>query len=357
MTLGERIKTARVARGLSLRALSEKVGVSAMAISKYERDLDMPSSAVLLRLAQVLGVKVEFFFRQQNVQLSEPAYRKRITLPRKQERMVLAEIQEWLERYLEIESFFDLEGIPRFSLPDEKERQIASMRDVEDAAMALRAAWGLGLDPIESMVELLEDHGVKVGLVNGHDKFDACTIWANQAMPVIAVKRDVPGDRQRFNLAHELGHLVLEPTSEMDEEEAAYRFAGAFLVPEPKVRFELGQHRDVLNLYELHLLKHKYGLSMQGWIYRARDLGVLSKGVAGRLFKLFQQKGWRRMEPGDQLPPEEPQRMRRLILRALAEGLISQSRGAELLGKSLPQFYREEAGQHDGFPTVASVYS
>ena len=357
MTLGERIKTARNARGLSLRALSEEVGVSAMAISKYERDLDVPGSGVLLRLAQALGVKVEFFFRQQEVQLSEPAYRKRTTLPRKQEQVVLAHVQEWLERYLETESFFDLEGIPRFSLPDEAERQIASLEDVEDVAIALRTAWGLGLDPIESMVELLEDHGNKVGLVDGHDKFDACTTWANQVIPVIVVKRDIPGDRQRFNLAHEPGHMVLEPNRELDEEKAAYRFAGAFLVPEPKVHFELGAHRDILNLYELHLLKHKYGLSMQGWIYRARDLSILSEGAARRLFQQFRREGWHREEPGDQLPPEEPKRMQRLVLRALAEDLISQSRGAELLGKSLPQFYREEAGQHDGFPAVAGVRS
>jgi len=357
MTLGERIKIARDASGLSLRALAEEVGVSAMAISKYERDLDVPGSGVLLRLAQALGVKVEFFFRQQEVQLSEPVYRKRTTLPRKQEQVVLAQVQEWLERYLETESFFDLEGIPRFSLPDEAERRVASLEDAEDVAIALRTAWGLGLDPIESMVELLEDHGIKVGLVDGHDRFDACTIWANQTIPVIVVKRDIPGDRQRFSLAHELGHLVLEPGSEVDEEKAAYRFAGAFLVPAPKVRFELGEHRDILNLYELHLLKHKYGLSMQGWIYRATDLGVLSGSAARRLFQQFRREGWHREEPGDQLPPEEPRRMQRLVLRALAEDLISQSRGAELLDKPLPQFYQEEAGQHDGFPAVAGVRS
>jgi Zn-dependent peptidase ImmA (M78 family) len=237
-------------------------------------------------------------------------------------------------------------------LPDEAERRVASLGDVEDVAIALRTAWGLGLDPIESIVELLEDHGIKVGLVDGHDKFDACTIWANQTIPVIVVKRDIPGDRQRFSLAHELGHLVPEPGSEVDEEKAAYRFAGASLVPEPKVHFELGEHRDILNLYELHLLKHKYGLSMQGWIYRAKDLSILSEGAARRLFQQFRREGWHRDEPGDQLPPEEPKRMQRLVLRALAEELISQSRGAELLGKPLPQFYREEARQHDGFLSV-----
>jgi Zn-dependent peptidase ImmA (M78 family) len=141
----------------------------------------------------------------------------------------------------------------------------------------------------------------------------------------------------------------------VDEEKAADRFAGAFLVPAPVARFELGERRDTLHLYELHLLKHKYGLSMQGWIYRARDLGILSENATIRLFQDFRRAGWHRHEPGDQLPPEVPKRMERLVLRALAEDLISESRGAELLGKPLAQFYREEAAQHAGFPAVAGV--
>ena len=58
MTIGGRIKQARKASNLSLRKLADKIGVSAMAISKYERDQDVPSSGVLLRLSQALKVKV-----------------------------------------------------------------------------------------------------------------------------------------------------------------------------------------------------------------------------------------------------------------------------------------------------------
>jgi transcriptional regulator with XRE-family HTH domain len=65
--IGERIKIARRAAGLSQRALAKAVGVSAMAISKYERELDTPGSDVLLRLAQALGVKTEYFLRPTTV--------------------------------------------------------------------------------------------------------------------------------------------------------------------------------------------------------------------------------------------------------------------------------------------------
>jgi len=207
MTIGERIKIARRAAGLSQRALAEMVSMSAMAISKYERELDTPSSSVLLRLAQALDVKTEYFLRPVTVTITAPSYRRRTSLPRKQEYAIMGQIQEWLERYLDIESFFG--GPPDFDLPADLNRCVASLDEVELVALNLRRGWDLGLAPIESLVEVLEDRGIKVGLVSGHEDFDALTFWADDNIPVIVVKRDLPGDRQRFNLAHELGHLVL----------------------------------------------------------------------------------------------------------------------------------------------------
>jgi Zn-dependent peptidase ImmA (M78 family)/transcriptional regulator with XRE-family HTH domain len=350
MGIGERLKVARHSAGLNQRDLAEAAGISAMAISKYERDLDTPSSGVLLRLARALDVKTEYFLRPITITVSAPAYRRRTSLPRKQEQAIAAQIQEWLERYLDVESFFG--GPPEFELPSDVNCRVASLDEVERVAIELRQGWDLGLAPIESLVEVLEDRGIKVGLVEGHQDFDSLTFWVDDAVPVIVVKRDVLGDRQRFNLAHELGHLVLKPAEGVDEEDAAYRFAGAFLVPEPVARFELGSHRQTLGPHELHLLKHKYGVSMQAWIYRAKNLGILSESAATRLFHEFRQQGWHREEPGDQIPPEEPARMKRLVLRALAEDLISRSRAAELLGMPLAQFYQEEAEQHEGFPAA-----
>ncbi|MDZ7844749.1 MAG: ImmA/IrrE family metallo-endopeptidase [Anaerolineales bacterium] len=99
------------------------------------------------------------------------------------------------------------------------------------------------------------------------DHFDALVFWANERIPVIVVKGGIPGDRQRFNLARELGHILLDLSDNVDEEKAAHRFAGAFLVPRQKAIEELGEHRQRLSVQELHILKHKYGLSMQAWIY------------------------------------------------------------------------------------------
>ena len=349
MSMGERLKMARVRAGLSLRTLAERVEVSPMAISKYERGVAVPGSAVLVKVAKALGVKPDYFFRPTKVALTPPSYRKKKSLRVKSERMILGEVQDWLERYMELESIL-FEKPSAFQMPESSKRTLSSISEVESVAESLRQEWGLGDGPIENLSEVLEEHGLKVGLVGGHEAFDALTLWFDHEGPVIAIRRDLPGDRHRFNLAHELGHIVLKKEGPADPEKAAHRFAGAFLVPARAARQELGLNRRRLDLYELHLLKHKYGMSMQAWIYRAKDLGIINEYVAINLFRSFRQRGWYQQEPGDPLPGEEPGRMKRLVMHALAEDLISRSRAAELLGMPLADFWEKEAARHGGFP-------
>lgn len=346
MSIGERIKSARIMAGQSQRDLADLAGVSPMAISKYERDLDIPSSSVLLRLAKAFGVKFEYFFRTITVTLSEPTYQRKALLPSEQQASILQQVQEWLERYLDIEMLLDC--VPPYSLPSKK--AVSTFDAIEDVALDLRKQWNLGFDAIEELIEICEIQGIKIGLIDGYPAFDALTLWANGTTPVIALCRNMPGDQQRFCIARELGHLLLNPAQDLDAEKAAHRFAGAFLVPCSTVKLELGPKRHIVSLYELHLLKHKYGLSMQAWLYRAKDLSILSEADAAQLFKHFRQHNWYKEEPGDALPQEESQRFKRLVIHALCEEVISQARAAELLGVPLSQFLSGEMARHGDLP-------
>ena len=78
------------------------------------------------------------------------------------------------------------------------------------------------------------------------------------------------------------------------------------------------------------LLKHKYGMSMQAWLRRAKDLGIISFSWYKNTFVTFRKRGWHRIEPGKQVASEEPIRFRQLVLRAMAEGVISRERAEEL---------------------------
>jgi Zn-dependent peptidase ImmA (M78 family)/DNA-binding XRE family transcriptional regulator len=322
------------------------VGVSAQAISKYERGVNIPGSDVLLRLSKVLDVKVEYFFRTTSVTTFDPVYRKKSRLKIRDERAIIAQIRDWLERYLEIETLYDLDE--SYTLPDKQ--KIIHVENLEDAALHLRQQFSLGLAPVENLIEILEMNGIKVGRIEGHSDFDSCTFTMDDALPVIVVNKNMPGDRQRFSLAHELGHLMLDLPESIDGEKAANRFAGAFLVPKEIVYTELGEKRKSLNPLELHLLKHKYGLSMLGWVHRAEDLAVISKASAKRIVEQFRREGWHLTEPGDQIEPEKPDRMTRLIIRALEENIITASKASELLGKPLDAFYENESKRHGEFP-------
>lgn len=343
MLLGHRIRQARVAAGLSLRGLASQVGVSHQAIAKYERGKDTPGSAVLLRLSEALGVPWEYFVRPRRLEIAEVHYRALARLPKREREKLLMRATEWLERYLEVEELYPAELTAPASWPDIR---AASPEEAETAAERLRREWNLGLDPIASIMEVLEERGFKVGVFSGFGGFDGACFLVQEGSPAIIVSGDVPGDRQRFSLAHELAHLVLRLGDSPGEEKIAHRFAGAFLVPAQVAERELGGRRRTLGLYELLILKHRYGLSMNAWIRRAQELGIISPHSAEGLRRMFRKRGWHITEPGKPLPPEKPFRLQKLVLRALAEGLVSERRAAELLGEPWHEFCRRLAGEH-----------
>ena len=102
-------------------------------------------------------------------------------------------------------------------------------------------------------------------------------------------------DRCRYNVAHELGHILTDcpRLSEKEQEGLAHRFAAALLVPARVAKQELGREAKALSFAELGVLKQKYGLSMQAWARRAEDLEIISESVYTSLCIEFSSKGWR----------------------------------------------------------------
>lgn len=341
--IGERIQQARKACGLSLRALAEKAGVSAMAISKYERNTSVPSSGVMLSLAKALGVRSEYFFRRVSVTLENVNHREHHQLPEKEEQKVLADVKDQLERWMELDEVMPAPWSMPFSLPDELHKHISNFDQIEDVAIQMREHWNLGLNPISDLVDTLETKGIKVLITqyDGHKNFNGLSAQVNNA-PVVVVGKNWVGDRQRFTLAHELGHLVLHGLLDknIDEELACHRFAGAFIAPKNSVRSNLGEHRNRLELQELFSLKHEWGLSMQAWSYRAKDLNIITKATHSELWRQHL-RHWKvaEKEPGQQCLKEKTRLFSQLVYRALAEEMISESKAAELIGMSITDFH------------------
>jgi Zn-dependent peptidase ImmA (M78 family) len=356
--IGKRLKLARAAAGLSLRGLADRIGnrVSAQQIGKYERNQDVPGSAVLIALSNALNVPLDYLTGDQEMVLEGVEFRKKQITSKKEEAQVKAQVLHLIERYLMVEEILGLAS-GEWDKPREAPYPVRELAEAELAARNLREHWSLGIDPILNLVELIEERGIKVLVVKSEENIDglAAQVRRGEKAPVhvIVIRRGVQGERQRFNLAHELGHMVMEIDGDEEfHEKAAHRFAGAFLMPAEALWSNVGRHRSSIGWGELFALKQLFGASVQALVYRCGELGIFPQSMTHRLFREFSRLGYRsapKYEPNP-LPEEKPERFDRLCYRALAEGVISEPKTAELLNITV-----HELNQRMEAPTAVAV--
>jgi Zn-dependent peptidase ImmA (M78 family)/transcriptional regulator with XRE-family HTH domain len=349
--IAERIRQARLAAGLTLAELGNQLGVSHTAIQKFEKGLLTPSSTQLLKIARACDIRTEYFFRTHNVTLLNPEFRKHATFGKKAQEALKIKVIEMVEKRMELLSAFPQWPLPAFASPRTLTglpKQINALDEIDPFADKVRGLWQLGMNPIGDLTDTLEGLGLLVIVVDDdHRGFSGMTATAQtedgNRYPIVAVSNRWPGDRQRFTLAHEVGHILLHGrlTADIDEEKACDRFAGSFLVPCVAVHHVLGDKRHALEWQELYALKHEFGLSMAGWLTRAKQCGVITDSTYLSTIKRFSAKGWRKLEPGNPLPQEEPGLFQQLVYRALAEQYISEAKAAELLGIPLARFHKQ----------------
>ena len=319
--LGERLRQARLAAGLTLEGLVEKLErpITRQALSKYETGASEPSPSRITEIAAALNISTSSLLSEPTTEIQWVAFRKLAKLSKSRQERITAAAGQRLEGEVKLREMFHLGE--RHNLPSPIEVQ--SLEDCDYAAAALRMRWGLDYRPVNSLIELTEEHGVAVLGWPEEWGFDGLSGWANRT-PVIVLNRAVPPDRLRLNVAHELGHLVTKSTGDATRDEKfAFRFAASFLVPAESARHELGFHRRDIAIYELGLLKQRWGLSMQGWIRRAKDLEIISDGLYKTMNIGFRQRGWHREEPVEYKADESPTLFMRLLHRALAERVIT----------------------------------
>lgn len=333
--ISDRIQRARLLRGLSLEALAQRMGdITKQALSKFEKGEAVPNSARLLQLARVLEVKPEYFFRPDAFELASVEFRKLSKMPARDQKAVIEQARDHLERYLALEQCFEVANVAVQPVPAES-LPVRNLEEAEQAAERLREEWRLGSDAIANLTELLEEHGIKVALLDGIDKFDgACVATQDKQHVLVALNRQRPGERQRFTAAHELGHWVMALPVDMpekDKEACCHRFAGALLYPRERVKADFGgmpRHRVLPQ--ELMLAKRGYGVSAGVALRRLKDLGLIADNLYRSMNIQMASMGWKSAEP-EAMTPEKPLRFTSLVYWGLAEGLFTPSRAAEFL--------------------------
>jgi len=321
--IGVRLRQARLAAGLTLDALVDRLDrpITKQALSKYERGLSQPPASRLNDLARALGVRVSFLLSEAPAHVHWRGFRKDASLPLADMERLTARAEKRLEDEYSLRELFAIgaaHDVPVDSgFPD--------IDGADAAAEQLRRDWALGDGPIDGLVETVEGHGaIVISWSEDDDRFDGISGITDDGRPVIVVNAMRAADRIRFDVAHELGHLVMRPAPEEEQNELiAHRFAAALLVPKEAVLRELGSHRSALSFPELGLLKQRWGLSMQAWVHRAVDFGVIDRREYQATYNEFRSRHWNKVEPFSFDRTEEPVLLRRLLWRAITERALT----------------------------------
>lgn len=332
MTFGERLKLARESQGITVEAAAEAAGIATGLWNNYEKQQKPPIKAdVVPELAGAVRSPARFLTRKSQLVNIVPMSRRLDPLEEAQRTMLLAQTRLAVERHFDIEALIPPEA-RRYPLNPEGFPVLArNRRQVATIADKLREIWDLGSwTPIKDFADMLEMSGVRVVFIPGLDGFDSAAFMTTGSItvPAIAVNQTLPGDLQRLAMARELAYfLVKDVTPQM-----AGHFAGALLMPAYSIIEELGNARGDVELMEIHMLKHKYGVSIRHILVRAVTLRILTVATYNTLMETMSNNGWLQQEPGVPYPSEEPRQLYRWVMRLQLDGIIDATMGASLLG-------------------------
>lgn len=328
---GERLKKARIYRGLTVAELAERVGCQRQTLSMYEISKSQPTDkTVIARLAQELDFPVKYFYESSNASASGTVYFRSLLTTNKKYRSeqivkmdYLSQIYSLLQDYVVFPEFTPLD-LPNNAMP-------------EQAAYALRDAWGLGRDPIDNIISITEQHGILVTSfstsTNDVDAFSQFIEVDNTSTYIIAYSNNkTSAARIHFDIAHELGHICLHEWSEDIEEiskeqfksreREANDFAAAFLLPEETFKKDAENGPQTITYYKQ--LKKKWKVSIAAMIRRAEKLGVMTTDEYQYLIRMMQRRGMRKEEPlDDVLTTASPALLKTSVIMLLQENVFT----------------------------------
>ena len=310
-----RITLARERAGLTKAMLAERLGVTPRLLQTYESD-GAPAGRAN-ELAELLGVEPVFFSRDLRAVVADDQgfFRARRRATAKQLGAARATATIGAEFYDAIVERFRL---PTVHLPD------LDNYAPEVAADALRSSWGMGTGPLPNLIQLGEKHGVRVLSLPGEAQtIDAFSLWLDGS-PYVFLSTEKTPERSRFDLAHELGHLVMHSRleadgrprrSDRDLEAEADQFASAFLMNKRDILAHAGREPAI---HQILQLRSRYKTSAMATTKRLFDLEKLSDWSYRQNCVQLTQRGFRTGEPGG-MPEREASRVISIVIAKLRE--------------------------------------
>ncbi|MEJ1962951.1 MAG: XRE family transcriptional regulator [Gammaproteobacteria bacterium] len=319
----KRLRRARTFLGLPLGDLGDRIGASRQFLHQLETGDRTPNAETVAALASVLLVERNFFFSEPNEGIAQERCNFRSLASsrvRDLEQVIShAELLAELLRYLETVLEFPVADFPQAPASD--------MEGVEQAAEYARTHWGLTTDqPITSTIRVAETAGAVVVRFPGVAKeIDALSVQGTRPIIIRSSDKQSP-TRLRFDLAHELGHLVMHRDAvhlEHDERESqAHRFASAFLLPRKAFTREWPPSR-YFDWQAVFAIKRRWTVSAQAIIRRAFDLGLIDAAQYRTGNVYISRQGYKRNEPCEPEVSEQPEMLRTALIELQrSEGLL-----------------------------------
>lgn len=308
---GQRLRQARLYKGLSINDLAELLGVSKQAISQYETSNVTPDFDKMRIITNELNFPSSYFFQEDSFDVNaKTTYFRALLSANKNARLQqvvkvkhLAMIYEILSNYLEF---------PQLNIPDVSEFINNNEIDYEAMSQKIREYWEIGQKPIEDFPYLLEKNGIIVASYPvSQDNIDAYSqkinVEGNDKFIIVLSDDKNSAVRSNFDAAHELGHILLhdwnldlEELSREDfkkQEKQANNFAAAFLLPKEAFLKDVSLYPKDLKYYIE--LKRKWKVSISAMLIRANKLGVINDNQYQYLMKQMTFNKWRQNEPLD----------------------------------------------------------
>lgn len=344
-TIGPRLRQARLAAGLSQAKVAQALDVPRSAVSLIETGRRSLSSVELAKLARLYGKPTSAFLFESGEEKILQYLRAAAPLA-DVDRAIIDEAVEWWRYYAMLEE--SIYGEQRFQLPIYPVPHGPAIEQGAHLAEQERRRLGLGEAPIPSMIDLLEDEGIKVLLRRfpPESSVSGCFFFSPELGPCVLINTTEKASRQRFTAAHEYAHFLVDRDERHGEichperrkelfEMRANAFAAELLLPAGGVESSLealGARRlSVAPEHAVHLMHH-FGVSYDAVLWRLLNLGWIDRqqreelaGIsASGLARALGYSG----EPGE--GEREPDRWRRIAIEAWRKGQISLGKLSEL---------------------------
>lgn len=304
------ITLARESRGISQTELATRIDMSSGNLSRIENSEIGFTEEIIEQIANETRYPISFFGQHGEIFPEHLIYRKREKVAQSLLTVINARVNVIR---LHIQHLVKTLNIANPQLPN---YEVTETDTPQLIANKVRRTWKVDKGVIEDTVKLIEGKGIAITSFDfGTERVDSRCVLTESKYPIIFYNRALLGDRQRFSIAYQLGHLVMHTAFKIawdrDTAHEANLFAAEFLMPERDIRkdFEKG-----ITLPLLAELKQKWKVSMISLLYRADDLGYLTPNQKRYLIQQFNEQKLRRREPLElDVPVEKPSLIRKWI--------------------------------------------